>query len=83
MRCDMCQGIVIMVLVIFLYHTDKKHIVCLLYTSADAKHHASCMPTHLLQQYGKTGNESQDITVSYGAVSYTHLDVYKRQQEDY
>ena len=27
MRCDMWQGIVLMVLVVFLYHTDKKHIV--------------------------------------------------------
>ena len=41
---------------------------------ADAKHHASCMPTHLLQQYGKTGNESQDITVSYGAFGYISHD---------
>lgn len=34
----------------------------------------SCMPTHLLQQYGKTGNESQDITVSYGAFGYISHD---------
>ena len=27
MRCDMWQRVILMVLVVFLYHTDKKHIV--------------------------------------------------------
>ena len=30
----------------------------------------SCMPTHLLLEYGKIGNESQDITVPHGAFGY-------------
>ena len=31
---------------------------------------ASCMPTHLLLEYGKIGNKSKDITVPYGAFRY-------------
>ncbi len=27
-------------------------------SGADAEHHATCMPTYLLLQYGKIGNES-------------------------
>ena len=37
---------------------------------AVAKHYASCMQTHLLLEYGKIGNESQDIAVPYGAFGY-------------
>ena len=35
-----------------------------------AKHYSTCMPTHLLFEYGKIGNESQDITVLHGAFGY-------------
>ena len=41
---------------------------------ANAKHNAARLPPHLLQQYGKIGNESQDITVSYGAFGYISHD---------
>lgn len=30
----------------------------------------SCMPTHLLFEHGKIGNESQDVTVPHGAFGY-------------
>ena len=29
-----------------------------------------CMPTHLLFEYGKIGNESKDITIPHGAFGY-------------
>ena len=32
------------------------------------------MPTHLLQQYGEIGNESQDIAVPHGAFGYISHD---------
>ncbi len=31
---------------------------------------STCVPTHLLQQYGKIGNESQDAAVPHGAFGY-------------
>lgn len=31
---------------------------------------STCMPTHLLQQYGKIRNESKDVTVPHGAFGY-------------
>ena len=31
---------------------------------------STCMPTYLLFQYGKIGNESKDITVPHGAFGY-------------
>ena len=34
--------------------------------SADAEHYTSCMPSHLLFQYGKIGNESKDLTIPHG-----------------
>jgi len=48
--------------------------------SADAKYHSTCMPPYLLFQYGKIGNESQDLAVPYGHSDisvtmnvYTHI----------
>ena len=32
--------------------------------------YTSCMPTHLLLEYGKIGNESQDTAVPHGAFGY-------------
>ncbi len=43
-------------------------------SGTDAKHHASCVSTHLLQQYGKIGNESQDTAVPHGAFGYISHD---------
>ena len=35
------------------------------------------MPTHVLLEYGKIGNESKDVTVPYGAFGYiSHNNVY-------
>ena len=31
---------------------------------------STCMPTHLLLEYGKIGNESKDTAVPYGAFGY-------------
>lgn len=31
---------------------------------------STCMPTHLLLEYGKIGNESKDITIPHGAFGY-------------
>ena len=36
----------------------------------NAKHHTSCMPTHVLFKYGKIGNESKDAAVPHGAFRY-------------
>ena len=31
---------------------------------------STCMPTHLLLEYGKIGNESKDVAVPHGAFGY-------------
>ena len=31
---------------------------------------STCMPTHVLLEYGKIGNESKDITIPHGAFGY-------------
>ena len=31
---------------------------------------STCMPTHVLIEYGKIGNDSKDITVPHGAFGY-------------
>ena len=31
---------------------------------------STCMPTHVLLEYGKIGNESQEVTVPHGAFGY-------------
>lgn len=39
-------------------------------SNMNVQYYPSCMPTHLLQQYGKIRNESKDVTVPHGAFGY-------------
>jgi len=36
-------------------------------SGVDAQYHATCLPPHVLQQYGEIRNEPEDAAVPYGA----------------
>lgn len=36
-------------------------------SGADSQYHATCLPPHVLQQYGEIRNEPEDAAVPYGA----------------
>lgn len=41
---------------------------------ADAEHHSTCLTSHLLFQYGKVRDESENVTISYELFRYQCYD---------